>query len=63
MGVSFVKMRILVCNFLFCLEDHSDYYSNEKQLLCAHFSLTTGLDKFGHTSVQMRIIGPDKDIL
>ena len=40
---------------ILCLEEHSVYYSNEKQILCACFCLTTGLNKFYHTSAQMDI--------
>ena len=44
-----------VFNFLFSLEEHSISYSNEKQLQCAYFCLTTGLNKFYHRSAQMII--------
>ena len=54
-GLSVMKMCIEVCNFLLSLEEHSVYYSNEKQQLCAYFCLTTGLNKFYHTSDQMGI--------
>ena len=50
-----MQMRIIVCNFALRLEIHSVYYLNETQLLCAYASLTTGLNKFHHTSVQMGI--------
>ena len=50
-----MKMRIKVFKFLLSLEEHSVYYSNEKQLLCPCFCLTTGRYKFDHTSVQMGI--------
>ena len=56
-GCIFYEMRIYVCNFLLSLEEHLVYYSNEKikQLLCACFCLTTGLNKFYHTIAKMGI--------
>ena len=50
-----MKKRIKVFKFLSSLEEHSVYYSNEKQLLCTYFCLTTGLYKFYHTSAQMGV--------
>ena len=50
-----MKMRIKVFKFLLSLEEHSVYYSNEKQLLSAYLCLKTGLYKFYHTSAQMGI--------
>ena len=50
-----MKNRIKVFIFLLSLEEHSAYYSNEKQLLCACFCLATGLYKSYHTSAQMGI--------
>ena len=40
-----MKLRIQVCDFLLRLEEHSAYYSNEKQHMCASFCLETGLNK------------------
>ena len=48
-----MKKRTLVCNFLLSLEQYSVYYSNEQQLLCAYFCLTTGLNNFYHTCAQI----------
>ena len=44
-----------MCNFLLSLEEHSVYYSNEKQLMWTCLCLTTGLNKFYHTSARMGI--------
>ena len=50
-----MKMRIKVCNSLLRLEEHSVYNSNEKQLQCVCLCLTTGLNKFYHTSAKKGI--------
>ena len=42
-------------DFLLNLEEHSVYYSNKHQPLCASFFLETGINKFFHTSAQMGI--------
>ena len=50
-----MKMRIKVLNAFLSLEEHSVFYSNEKQLMCTYFCLTTWFYKFYHTSAQMGI--------
>ena len=50
-----MQMRLKVVKFLLSLEEHSVYYSNEKQFLYTCFCLTTGLYKFYHMSAQMGI--------
>ena len=53
--VKMQTIRMKVRYFLLSLEEHSVYYSNEKQPMYACFCMATGLNKFFHTGAQMGI--------
>ena len=50
-----MKKCIQVFKFLFSLEEHTVYYSDEKNASVRLLCLTPGLYKFYHTSAQMGI--------